>query len=375
MAAIHALLPSSELRHELARRGADSAGKCYQCATCSSVCELAPAAAPFPRRQMVLAQWGMVDRLAADPAVWLCHQCNDCTVRCPRDARPGDVLQAVRSLVIERLAFPRVLGTLVGRARATWPLLLGLPLLFWVALLGLTGHLRVPADLPATGWAYEHLVPHIFIYGVFFPVAGWVLLASIASGRRFWTLLGTAGQRRGSFLAALLPALGDIATHRRFGRCGAAKPRQLGHLALLWGFVGAALTSGLLIVGMYLQHLPMPLALSHPYKILGNVSGALLVIGGAMLVGTRLGDRNASGTTAAFDAFFLGVVVLVIATGMTVELARLADAATFALSVYVIHLGSVMTLFLTFPYSKFAHLLYRTLAMVHARMTGTDTAS
>ena len=372
MAATSVLLPSADLRQELTRRGAGDVGKCYQCATCSSVCELAPTQSPFPRRQMLLAQWGLLDRLAADPAVWLCHQCNDCTVRCPRDAKPGDVLQAVRSLVIEKLAFPAFLGRFVAKARATWPLLLGLPLLFWVALLGLTGHLGVPADLQA-GWAYEQLVPHVFIYGVFFPVAGWVLLASVVSGRRFWKLLGSGGQRTGSFVGALAPALGEIAVHRRFGRCGAAKPRQLGHLTLLWGFVGAAVTSGLLIVGMYIQHLAMPLPLSHFYKILGNVSGALLVVGGAMLVGNRLGDRKASGTSSAFDSFFLGVVVLVIATGMTVELARLADAASFALTIYVVHLGAVMTLFLTFPYSKFAHMLYRTLAMVHARLSGVDS--
>lgn len=372
MAAIPVLLPSAELREELTRRGAGDVGKCYQCATCSSVCELAPSQAPFPRRQMLLAQWGLVDRLAADPAVWLCHQCNDCTVRCPRDAKPGDVLQAVRSLVIEKLSFPAFLGRFVAKARATWPLLLGLPLLFWVALLGLTGHLGVPADLES-GWAYEQLVPHVFIYGVFFPVAGWVLLASAVSGRRFWNLLGSTGARNGSFWGSLVPVLGEVAVHRRFGRCGAAKPRQLGHLTLLWGFVGAAVTSGLLIVGMYIQHLAMPLPLSHPYKILGNISGALLVVGGAMLVGNRLGDRRASGTSSAFDSFFLGVVVLVIATGMTVELARLADAASFGLTVYIVHLGAVMTLFLTFPYSKFAHMLYRTVAMVHARMSGADS--
>ncbi len=28
------------------------------------------------------------DQLMGDPGVWLCHQCNDCSVRCPRDVEP-----------------------------------------------------------------------------------------------------------------------------------------------------------------------------------------------------------------------------------------------------------------------------------------------
>ena len=35
---------------------------------------------------------------------------------------------------------------------------------------------------------------------------------------------------------------------------------------------------------------------------------------------------------------------------------------------YVCHLAFITTLFATFPYSKFAHMVYRTLAMVHERM-------
>ena len=91
-------------RKELMERGGKTATRCYQCATCSSVCELAPADAPFPRSQMLAAQWGLEDRVLGDPAIWLCHQCNDCTTRCPREARPGDVMQALRSLAIEKVA-------------------------------------------------------------------------------------------------------------------------------------------------------------------------------------------------------------------------------------------------------------------------------
>jgi len=193
MASTTALQPSPEFRKALIERGGGTAAKCYQCATCSSVCKLSPEGAPFPRRQMLWAQWGLSDRLAADPAAWLCHQCNDCSVRCPRGARPGDVLQAVRSLAVEALAFPAFLGRWVAHAGTTWPLLLGLPILFWVALLAATGLLHVPPDFHA----YEQLVPHGLIYAVFLPMAGFVMFASFTGGRRLWHALGNGVSRSG----------------------------------------------------------------------------------------------------------------------------------------------------------------------------------
>jgi quinone-modifying oxidoreductase subunit QmoC len=364
------IVSSPSFRQELLKRGGETAARCYQCATCSSVCELAPADAPFPRRQMLWTQWGLADRLAADPAVWLCHQCNDCTAHCPRDARPGDVLQTVRGLVVEELAYPRALGRLVAGARRTWPILFGVPLLFWLALLGVSGLLQPPADFHA----YEQIVPHAMLYAVFFPLAGFVTLAAFLSGRRFWQALGEAVPRSRSFPSGLWTTMVDISTHARFGRCGTARFRRMGHLLLFWGFAGAAVTSGLLIVAIYLQGYEMPLPLLHPYKLLGNISAVALVIGGGILVVTRLTDRDRAGTSTAFDSFFAAVVALVIATGVLVELTRLATASTPGISValYVLHLAVVTTLFVTFPYSKFAHMLYRTLAMVHEQAT-TET--
>ena len=97
--------------------GGDSAARCYQCATCSSVCELSTTERPFPRRQMLAAQWGLTQQLAADPTVWLCHQCNDCSERCPRDAKPGDAMAAMRNLMVEELSVPKLLGTLTAKAK------------------------------------------------------------------------------------------------------------------------------------------------------------------------------------------------------------------------------------------------------------------
>jgi quinone-modifying oxidoreductase subunit QmoC len=363
MASTSAIVSSPAFRQELLKRGGETAARCYQCATCSSVCELAPAEAPFPRRQMLWAQWGLADRLAADPAVWLCHQCNDCTTHCPRDARPGDVLQVVRGLVVESLAVPQVLGRLVANAHRTWPLLFGVPLLFWIALLGATGLLQPPADFHA----YGQIVPHAMLYAVFFPLSGFVALAAFISGRRYWRMMGSAAPRSGSFLSGLWATGVDVATHTRFGSCGVARFRRLGHLLLFWGFVGAAVTSGLLIFAIYVQGYELPLPLLHPYKLLGNLSAVALVVGAGILAAARFSDTGRAGASNAFDWYFGTVVALVIVTGVLVELVRLLvpEVPAAAVALYVLHLGVVTTLFITFPYSKFAHMLYRTLAMVH----------
>lgn len=363
MASTSAIVSSPAFRQEVLRRGGETAARCYQCATCSSVCELAPAEAPFPRRQMLWTQWGLADRLAGDPAVWLCHQCNDCTTHCPRDARPGDVLQTVRGLVVESLAFPMGLGRLVARARSTWPILFGVPLLFWILLLATTGLFQPPADFHA----YEQIVPHAMLYSVFFPLSGFVALVAFVSGRRYWRMMGAAAPRSKSFLSGVFATVVDIGTHTRFGSCGTAHFRRLGHLLLFWGFVGAAVTSALLIFAIYVQGYELPLPLLHPYKLLGNISAVALVVGAGILVAARLSDGKRAGASTSFDWFFTTVVALVIATGVLVELVRLLipGVPVVAVGAYVVHLGVVTTLFVTFPYSKFAHMLYRTLAMIH----------
>ena len=68
------------------------------------------------------------------------------------------------------------------------------------------------------------------------------------------------------------------------------------------------------------------------------------------------------------DHFFLIVVLLVVVTGCITEAARLAFPPATACWIYVAHLSAVFTLFGTIPYSKFAHFVYRTLAMTHERM-------
>ena len=143
-----AVSPDVSFVDEVVRGGGESLKKCYQCATCSVVCNLTPEENPFPRKEMIYAQWGLKDKLFPNPDIWLCHQCADCTAYCPRGAKPGEVLNAVRKLSIENYAVPRFLGKAAG-SPGYLAFLLAIPVAIFLIILGGLGHLNLSA-IPLT---------------------------------------------------------------------------------------------------------------------------------------------------------------------------------------------------------------------------------
>jgi quinone-modifying oxidoreductase subunit QmoC len=304
--------------------------------------------------------------------------------RCPREVNPGDIMASVRAMVVEKLATPAFVGKLVGNAKKTWPLLVLAPLVYWLVLLGATGiHIPLVDDALAASdgrFHYEHFVPHSLIYITYFAATGFVALMLFISGARYWKMLGANQERKGSLIGGLVPVFIDIALHKKFASCDRGVPkRRWGHFLLMWGFIGAAITSGFAVVYLYretvffswlnLQY-SYPVPITHWVKWLGNISAVALVLGGLLLwLNRRKTDDKLVGVTTSFDRFFLWVVLTVIVTGVFTEVFRfIAVPVILACAVYVIHLAIVLTLFLTLPYSKFAHILYRTLAMAHERL-------
>ncbi|OGQ90779.1 MAG: hypothetical protein A2289_02740, partial [Deltaproteobacteria bacterium RIFOXYA12_FULL_58_15] len=296
---------------------------------------------------------------------------------------PGDVMQIARGLAIEELAFPRFVGKLVGNARTTWALLLAVPFAFWLTMVWLHNGLTAPSG---PEWAYGDAVPHWLIYAVFFPaLLGFAGVPALVGASRAWKKWGEGAERKGSLVRAVTGTVTEIISHKRFGSCGTAVGRKWGHFLLFWGFVLAATTSGFLVVWLYGYHLELPgfsarcesgiadchLPLGNWMKIMGNLGAVSLVLGGLLILFHRLRADKPAGKTTAFDNLLLTVVLLVIGTGVGAEVLRLMDDGRLGLWVYIVHLSAVLCLFLSIPYSKFAHMIYRTLAMVHERMVAT----
>ncbi len=350
------LHPDIDFIQSVMASGGEDLKKCMQCGTCSAVCALAPEDAAFPRKQMFEAQWGLKDRLVADPAIWLCHNCGDCTSYCPRGARPGDVFTALRRQAIEHFAYPRFMGRIVANPKALIALFLAAALVFW------TVALWAPKSGPTPGLEFANVFPIPVLEALFFSLSGLVLVAFGAGLARFAKALKTSGA--GVNLPAGLGAvLVEIGTHARFSKCGKNENQRLGHLLAFWGFLGLAFMGTAVGIGTMAGLVRTPLALGNPWKIFANFSAVVALAGCLILLLGRIRDPEKRAASAYFDWFFLLTLTGVVMTGIFSELLRLTQATRVMYGIYFVHLVLIFVLFLSAPYSKFAHLLYRTVAM------------
>lgn len=380
--------PDLEFVNAVIRAGGESLKKCYQCATCSVVCNLTPADNPFPRKEMIHAQWGLKEKLIANPDIWLCHQCSDCTAYCPRGAKPGEVLNAIRKLSIENYSVPGFLGKLVGNPGAL-VLLLAIPAVIFLIILAGLGHLNLESIRNSAGKiAYSSLLKSYFIDGVFVPVFMFAVVSLAIGVTRYWKAMikVTGAKPKVSIATALTETIGEILAHKRFEQCNVAKDRKMAHMLVFFSFIGLAITTAWAVLYLYGYEImeamgktpypwllgPSPYPLTDPVKWIGNASAIMLLIGIVMVINNRKKNEEKAGRGGYYDWLFIYIVFAIMATGILSELARLADIAILAYLIYFSHLIVVFFLFAYAPFSKMAHMVYRATAMVFAKATERD---
>lgn len=369
------LEPDLSFIREMKANGGEDLKKCFQCATCSVVCSVSPDERPFPRKEMLWSQWGLKDRLLGDPDVWLCHQCHDCTKYCPRGARPGDVLGALQRMSIKRYAVPASLARLVNEPRFL-PVLFAIPVVILLAFMAACGTLGIPQG----EIIYRKFIPQWPVVDVIFPLTAiWTLVCSAMGVRNMWADLvkqapPVSKEYRYSPLEWVTVYVGgtivDILKHQFFKLCDTNRSRYTSHFNILWGFILLAITTACVAAGVYVFGKQTPYPLSNPIKWIGNLGAVILIVGSTMAIRNRLVQGDAAGKATYFEWLFLWVVLATGVSGLLTELLRLADLPYVAYPMYFLHLVCVWFLFAYLPFSKFAHMLYRTTAMVYARYMG-----
>lgn len=308
----------------------------------------------------------------------LCHNCGSCLYACqyapPHEFRLNfpRVLAQVRRETYKRYAWPGFLARAFERNGAVVAFATAASL---AALLALTAWTAGPerffaAHTDAQGSFYA-VMPHGVMAGLFGAVFAFAIVAFLMSFARFWPETGeeTLEFARPTPFGS---AAADAASLRYLDGGGEgctypdARPsfsRRVFHHLAFWGFVLCFAATAVATIYHYVFSIRAPYPFYSLPVLLGTLGGVGLLVGpaGLLWLRARRDPELADPAQAGMDVGFTVLLLLTSATG----LALLAFRETRAMGVLLaLHLGTVMAFFVTMPYGKFVHALYRFAALV-----------
>jgi citrate/tricarballylate utilization protein len=340
---------------------------CNSCRYCEGLC------AVFPAMEMRRSfSDGDLNYLAN-----LCHACGACYADCQFSPPHEFDVNVPRTLAIARAdsyaayAWPRALSGLFARNGLAVSLIAALSVagfIFGFAAFNDPGVLRGVHTGPG---AFYALMPHNAMAALF-GAAFLYAIAALAFGvRAFWRDIGEPVGIKAD-APSLWQAMRDAGELRYLDGGGVGcfnedeRPtdrRRLYHHLTFYGFMLCFAATSLATLYHYLISREAPYPWWDLPVLLGTAGGLGLLIGPLGLLAAKwrrdpaLVDQNRAGMDVAFTL----MLFLTSLTGMALLLLR-ATAAMGPL--LALHLGVVFALFITLPYGKFVHGIYRYVALV-----------
>ncbi len=359
--------PDPQFIADIKHFGGESLKKCYQCATCTSTCPLSTEENGFPRRQMLLAEWGLKDRLLEDPGPWLCFYCGDCSERCPRNADPGETMMAMRRYLtsqydwtgLSRLMYGSVfweVGILAAVA-AVVLLLFTLPHDYGFGLLSRSG------STPLSTVMLDKFAPvGIMDWGdrIMAGILGVLLLINAA--RMFSGLTRSDKVPLTTYISQLPHFIFQGLTQIRWRDCGsrAGIKNWLRHLFLVSGY---AIMFTLVVV--FLPWFQVENTSLHWTSFLGYYATAVLLASTVWIMIDRSKKRSGMHGFSHFSDWLFPILLFLAAlTGILLHVFRVTDMPMATYVTYMIHMAIVVPMLVVeVPFGKWGHLLYRPLAI------------
>jgi citrate/tricarballylate utilization protein len=306
----------------------------------------------------------------------LCHNCGACLHAC-QYAPPHEfainvprAMAKVRVQTYSDYAFPQALGALYKHNGLAVALASAGGLsLFLVLAVAMTGSLW---HEPLEGNFYA-IFPHNLLAAMFGVVFLFAVLALGIGVARFWRDVKPGEAVPGGAAPAIAEATHNAlelkyldgghgeGCHNEDDRFNTT--RRLYHHFTFYGFMLCFASTSVATLYHYAFGWEAPYALTSLPVVLGTLGGIGLLIGPIGLWRLKSVRHPSHGDSAqnTMDYGFIALLFLISLTGLALMLLRDTGAMAVLLAV---HLGVVMALFLTLPYGKFAHGIFRSAALL-----------
>lgn len=173
------------------------------------------------------------------------------------------------------------------------------------------------------------------------------------------------GNRGGAFSVenlkkSSIPALREVAFQARFGECEDDPFRRWAHLLVSWGFMGMFLAT-CIIAAVDFEWIPLPRWVS---LVIGSASGVATMVGLVYYLRMRFAAKTQYAKRShQSDWVFLALLVLSVMSGYVMLGFRFLGLPMAAYWSFAAHLVFVFNLLMSVPFTKFAHVVYRPIAL------------
>jgi len=339
---------------------------CNSCRYCEGFCAVFPA---MTRR----LEFGKADiHYLAN----LCHNCGACLHAC-QYAPPHEFainvpksMATVRGQTYADYAWPKALGGLYKSNGLTVSMALAVSLsLFLILAIQSNGTLW---GGPVENGFYA-IFPHNLMVSMFAPIFLWSVLALALGVIKFWREVTPATSGAPLSAPAAAEAAHDALQLKYLGGghgdgCNNEDDaftlaRKRMHHLTFYGFMLCFAATSVATVYHYAFDWPAPYDFFSLPKILGTVGGIALTVGtlGLWRLNLARDPQHGDAQQRPMDRGFIALLFFISVTGLALMLSKNTAAMPVLLAV---HLGMVMALFLTLPYGKFAHGIFRTAALL-----------
>jgi citrate/tricarballylate utilization protein len=307
----------------------------------------------------------------------LCHACGACYTDCQFSPPHEYNVNVPRTLAIARVeswaayAWPRAFAGLFARNGLAISVVAALSIAAFILGLAALNDRQVLLGIHTGPGAFYALMPHNAMAVLFSATLLYAVIVLVMGVRAFWRDIGEP-IRMLAEPGSLWQAMKDAGRLRYLDGGGVGcfnddeRPsdrRRIYHHLTFYGFLLCFAATAVATLYHYLIAREAPYPWWDLPVVLGTLGGVGLLIGPAGLLLERSNRDSAlvDEKRTGMDVAFIAMLFLTAVTGMALLLWRATPAMG---PLMALHLGVVFALFITMPYGKFVHGIYRYVALV-----------
>lgn len=339
---------------------------CFNCGSCTLSCELANDQASFPRRSVRHVVMGLKGLLHESLEPWVCHDCGDCSVTCPRETKPQESMMTLRRYLSSVYDWTGI-ASLINKSKGWHIATLSFAAVF-VLLLTVLYHISVVkmpfSDFASTSMGLTHMFPTITYFTLAVILIPLFILVSNAFRMYGFIASGNQNGRMpiSRHLSQVKTFLVHFFTYKKMAECPTGKSRWLEHLFI---GIGCLIMLAVKVFGLGWFQTDQIYPVFHPQRWLGYLATALLLYGtGSILLGRIKKEKEVYKSSEFADWTFPVLLFATTVSGIILHTLRLLGFEVGTCYTYAIHIMiATPMLVIEMPFGKWTHMIYRPLAV------------